>query len=125
MATIPKIPKPQEERVRESLVILQKLIDELQIPATNPSIRLFKKRMSEYWESGLEQQDRIPLVGSNRHILYRFPRWAHQEVEVVLRVSPIKFQRLPSNLVAEIEAQTNSALPPGPEHPSPQESAEK
>jgi hypothetical protein len=99
-----KIEKPQNDRVQECITILRKITDDLEIPATNPSIQLLKKRMGTYWRDGALQEDRIPLVGSNRHILYRFPRWAHQIVEITLRAGPITHQALPPDLVAEIEA---------------------
>lgn len=99
-----KIEKPQSERIRECVTILRKITDELEIPDTNPSIVLLKKRMAKYWHDGVLQEERIPLVGSNRYILYRFPRWAHQIVEITLRVGPITHRALPSSLVAEIEA---------------------
>jgi hypothetical protein len=116
-----RIPKPQQERVRECLVVIKKIVDDLGIPLEHPSVALLKKRMSRYWEDGKLQEDRIPLVGSNRYILYRFPHWAHQQVEVLMRVGRITHHQLPSNLVAELEAQTSSVPPSGPECPSPQE----
>lgn len=97
-----KIEKPQTDRVHECITILRKITDDLEIPTTNPSIVLLKKRMGTYWRDGALQEDRIPLVGSNRHILYRFPRWAHQIVEITLRAGPITHQALPSDLAAEI-----------------------
>lgn len=98
----PKIEKPQSERIHECVTILRKMTDELEIPATNASIVLLKKRMGTYWRDGNLQEDRIPLVGSNRYILYRLPRWAHQIVEITLRAGPITHQALPSDLAAEI-----------------------
>ena len=97
-----KVPKPQADKIRECLTILKKLTEEVGIPATNPSIQLFKKRMADYWRTELTMEDRIPLVGSNRYILYKFPRWAHQDVEVVLRVGRITHSQLPPELQAEV-----------------------
>jgi hypothetical protein len=99
-----RIEKPQNIRIHECVTILRKITDELEIPTDNPSVRLLKKRMGTYWRDGALQEDRIPLVGSNRHILYRLPRWAHQIVEVTLRAGPITHQALPSDLAAELEA---------------------
>lgn len=93
--------KPQTDRVRECLAILSKIINDLEIPPDNPSIVLLKKRMGTYWRDGRLQEDKIPLVGSNRYIMYRFPRWSHQIVEITLRVAPITFQSLPSGLEEE------------------------
>ena len=98
----PKIEKPQTERVQECITILRKITDDLEISVTNPSIRLLKKRMGTYWRDGLLQEDKIPLVGSNRYILYRLPRWEHQIVEITLRAGPITHSALPSDLAAEI-----------------------
>ena len=95
--------KPQADRISECVAILRKITDELQIPSENPSIRLLKKRMATYWRSGDLMEDRIPLVNSNRYILYRFPRWSHQIVEITLRVGRITHSRLPSDLAAEAE----------------------
>ena len=99
-----KIPKPQNDRVQECITILRKITTDLEIPVDNPSIRLLKKRMATYWHDGALQEDKIPLVGSNRYILYKFPRWAHQIVEITLRAGRITHSALPSDLVAEIEA---------------------
>lgn len=103
------VEKPQAERISECMIILRKITEELEIPATNPSIQLLKKRMGDYWRDGRLLEDRIPLVGSNRYILYRFPRWAHQIVEVTLRVGRITHSQLPSDLAAELAGQTCSA----------------
>jgi hypothetical protein len=98
-----KIAKPQSDRVQECVTILRKITHDLEIPVENPSIRLLKKRMATYWRDGALQEDRIPLVGSNRYILYKLPRWAHQIVEITLRAGPITHSALPSDLAAEIE----------------------
>ena len=98
----PKVEKSQTDRVQECVTILRKITHDLEIPDTNPSIILLKKRMGAYWRDGTLQEDRIPLVGSNRYILYRFPRWAHQIVEITLRAGTITHQALPSDLAAEI-----------------------
>lgn len=136
--------KDQSDRITECLNVLAKLEDELKVPKDNPSIRLLRKRMATYWKEGKTQEERIPLVNSNRNIVYKFPRWAHQEVEVLLRVSPITFTELPPALAAELskqpeteiviqaptspllllgpegaaESQTRSATQSGPSHPS-------
>lgn len=96
-----RVEKPQADRVSECLAILSKLQHDLEIPADNISIRVLKKRMTKYWHDGLLQEDRIPLVGSDRYILYKFPRWAHQIVEITLRKARITFHSAPSDLEAE------------------------
>lgn len=95
--------KPQAERISECVAILRQISDDLQIPSENPSIRLLKKRMATYWREGGLMEDRIPLVDSNRYILYRFPRWAHQIVEITMRVGRLTHSQLPSDLAAELE----------------------
>ena len=124
MPTI-KVEKPQADRVSECITILRKLTDEVGVPATNVSIAVLKKRMGQYWRDGKLQEDQLPLVGYDRIILYKFPRWAHQEVEVTLRVSKISYPQLPSDLEAEIEARRNSVMQSDPSHPSPPASEEK
>jgi hypothetical protein len=99
-----KTEKPQSDRISECINILRQLTDDMKIPVTNPSIVLLKKRMGKYWRDGALQEERIPLVGSNRYILYKLPRWSHQFVEITLRVGGITHQALPSDLAAEIEA---------------------
>ena len=111
--------KPQADRVRECLTVLTKMTDEVGISASNASIRVLKKRMGQYWRDGKLQEDRLPLYGYDRVIVYKFPKWAHQSVEVVLKVCKIRHPQLPSDLVAELEAETNSATQSGPSHPSP------
>jgi len=102
--------KDQSNRITECLKVLTKLEGELKIPKSNPSIQLLRKRMATYWKEGKTQEERIPLVNSNRHIIYKFPRWAHQEVEVLLRVSPIHFKELPSALAAELATQPETEI---------------
>lgn len=113
------VEKPQEERVSECLAVLKKLIDELGISAENPSIKLFKKRMNDYWRDGKFQNERIPLIGTNRYIMYEFPRWAHKKVEAMLHVAHrrLHFTELPAALQAELEAGTNSAQQSASSHP--------
>jgi hypothetical protein len=102
--------KDQSSRITECLKVLTKLEGELKIPKTNPSIQLLRKRMATYWKEGKTQEERIPLVNSNRHIIYKFPRWAHQEVEVLLRVSPLTFTELPPALAAELATQPETEI---------------
>lgn len=134
MPTVKEL-KSQEKRIHECLVILKKLTDEVGIPATNPSIRTLKKRMGEYWRDGKLQEDTLSLFGYNRMIVYKLPKWAHQEVELTLRINnivprsyPADLQAeidaamhppLPSDPVAEVAAQTNNASLSDPSHPSP------
>jgi hypothetical protein len=98
----PRVPKPEVERAKECLNVLSKIVDELNIPAENPSVALLNKRMLQYVKDGKMSEERIPLVGTNRYILYRFPRWAHQQAEVVLRVGRITHAQLPPDLEAEL-----------------------
>lgn len=98
-----KVEKPQADRIKECIVILRKLITELDIPAENPSIKLLTKRMADYWRDGKCLEDRIPLVNSDRYILYRLPRWAHQIVEVTLRKGVILHTGLTDAMLDEIE----------------------
>lgn len=100
---VERVEKSQTDRIQESLAILSKLQHDLEIPADNISIRVLKKRMAKYWRDGLYQEDRIPLIGSDRYILYKFPRWAHQIVEITLRKARITFHSASSDLVAEAE----------------------
>ena len=94
--------KDQSNRITECLKVLTKLEGELKIPKSNPSIQLLRKRMATYWKEGKTQEERIPLVNSNRHIIYKFPRWAHQEVEVTLRVNKIRNPAIPADLEEEL-----------------------
>ena len=120
-----RVEKSQADRISESLTILNKLTDEIGIPATNPSIRVLKKRMAQYWRDGKVQEERLPLYGYDRVIVYRFPRWANQTIEIILKVSKIRHPRLPSDLEAELLVGTNSAMQSDPSHPSPPASEEK
>lgn len=98
-----KEPKPQEKRISECLAILKRLTDEVGIPASNPTIRTLKKRMSVYWRDGKLQDDSLPLFGYNRSVMYKLPKWAHQEVEVTLRINNFTVRKYPEDLQAEIE----------------------
>ncbi len=101
---IQKIPKSQQDRTKECVVILHKLVTEVEVPSTHPSVQLLAKRMVDYSRAPEARcmEDRIPLVGSDRYILYRFPRWAHQIVEVVLRKGMILHHGLPDSMTAEV-----------------------
>jgi hypothetical protein len=132
--------KTQAERITECMTILKKLTNDVGIDAQNPSIRVLKKRMAQYWRDGKLYEDKLPLWGYDRSIIYRFPRWAHQEVEVTLRVNKIRnpaipadleeelaapeptpHQPLPSGPAVEAQSGTSSETQSGPSHPSPQE----
>ena len=98
-----KEPKSQEKRISECLAILKRLTDEVGIPASNPTIRTLKKRMSVYWRDGKLQEDSLPLFGYNRSVMYKLPKWEHQEVEVTLRINNFTVRKHPEDLQAEIE----------------------
>lgn len=116
----PRVPKPEVERAKECLNVLSKIVDELKIPTENPSVTLLNKRMLEYVNDGKTREDRIPLVGSNRYILYRLPRWAHQQVEVILRVGLITHSQLPPDLEAELRTSSSNGTQSAPA-PTPQQ----
>jgi hypothetical protein len=101
-----KFPKPASDRAKECVVILHKLIREVELPSHNPSVQLLAKRMADYAQlkEARCMEDRIPLVGSDRYILYKFPRWAHQIVEVVLRKGHILHNGLKDELMDEVSA---------------------
>ena len=98
-----KEPKSQEKRISECLAILKQLTDEVGIPASNPTIRTLKKRMSVYWRDGKLQEDSIPLFGYNRSVMFKLPKWEHQEVEVTLRTNNFTVRKHPLDLQEEIE----------------------
>ena len=141
-----RVEKTQADRITECMTILKKLINEVGIPAANPSVVVLKKRMAQYWRDGLLYEDMLPLAGYNRIIIYKFPRYANQKVEVTLRITknenPIypadleeeifrvrptdqeppaypTHQQPPSGPVAAPEEQRSSAMQSGPSHPSP------
>jgi hypothetical protein len=101
-----KVLKPAGDRSKECVVILHKIIREVELPSHNPSIQLLAKRMADYASAPEARcmEDRIPLVGSDRYIIYRFPRWAHQIVEVVLRKGMILHNGLADSLMDEVAA---------------------
>ena len=104
-----KTEKPVADRVKECITILKKITDELHISEENPTIRVFKKRMAQYWRDGKVQEEKIPLIGYNRIILYKFPKWSHQEVEVTLRVHNIQHPHLPPDLEEELRGPARTA----------------
>jgi hypothetical protein len=104
-----KTEKPVADRVKECITILKKITDELHISEENPTIRVFKKRMAQYWRDGKAQDEKIPLIGYNRIILYKFPKWSHQEVEVTLRVHNIQHPHLPPDLEEELQGPARTA----------------
>ena len=120
-----KIEKPPQERLRECNEILRKLIEEVNVPETNESVLLLKKRMADWVRDGRLQEDRIPLVKSDRYIIYRLPRWAHQQAEVTLRKGLITHYQLPSDLAAEALLGMSSEPPSDQAHPSLPASEEK
>ena len=136
-----RVEKTQAERITECMTILKKLTNDVGIPAANPSVVVLKKRMAQYWRDGKLYEDKLPLVMYDRIIMYKFPRWADQQVEVTLRVTKNKnptyppdleeeiyraaptpaptHQQPPSDSAAASEDQTSSAMQSGPSHPSP------
>ena len=117
-----KTEKLVADRIKECVIILKKITDELHISEENPSIRVFKKRMAQYWRDGKVQDEKIPLIGYNRIILYKFPKWSHQEVEVTLRVHNIKHPSLPADLEEELRGPARTAaavMYQAPEAPTP------
>jgi len=95
MQTI-KEEKPQAVRVKECITILKKLTDEVGIYFNNPSIVVLKRRMGQYCRDGKTQEDTLPLFGYYRMILYKLPKWSHQDVGLTLRVISIRHPPLPS-----------------------------
>ena len=83
---------------------MAKIIEDLKIPESNESVRLLNVRMAKYITDGRFEEERIPLVGSDRYIVYKFPKWAHEQVEVVLRVGRIMHTGLTGALAAELQA---------------------
>lgn len=120
-----KVEKPPQERLRECNEILRKLIEEIKVPETNESVLVLKKRMADWVRDGRLREDRIPLVKSDRYILYRLPRYTHQPAEVTLRKGLITHWQLPSDLAAEALAGMSSEPPSDQAHPSPPASEEK
>jgi len=104
-----KIEKPVADRIKECITILKKITDELHISEENPTIRVFKKRMAQYWRDGKAQDEKIPLIGYNRIILYKFPKWSHQQVEVTLRVHNVQHPSLPPDLEEELKGPATSS----------------
>jgi hypothetical protein len=104
-----KIEKPVGDRIKECITILKKITDELHISEENPTIRVFKKRMAQYWRDGKAQDEKIPLIGYNRIILYKFPKWSHQQVEVTLRVHNVQHPSLPPDLEEELKGPATSS----------------
>jgi len=99
---MPRIEKTQVERITECMTIIKKLINEVGIPALNPSVVVLKKRMAQYWRDGQLYEGSLPLVCYDRIIIYRLPRWSDQKVEVTLRVSKDKNPVYPADLEEEI-----------------------
>jgi hypothetical protein len=124
MPTI-KEEKSQANRVKECITILKKLTNDVGIDSNNPSIVVLKKRMGQYWRDGKTQEDTLPLFGYDRMILYKLPKWAHQDVELTLRVSSVRHPPLPPDLEEELRGRRSSAFLSDPSQPSPQESPEK
>lgn len=116
-----KTEKSPQARLHECNVILGKLIEQVKVPESNLSVIILKKRMARWVQDGRLQEDRIPLLNSDRVILYRLPKWAHQQAEVTLRKSLLTYHQLPADFLAEVEDGTSSALQSDPVHPSPQE----
>ncbi len=100
-----KVEKTQAERITECMTIVRKLINDVGIDAQNPSIRVLKNRMAQYWRDGKLYEDKLPLWGYDRSIIYKFPRWKNQEVEVTLRVNKIRNPAIPADLEEEVSRQ--------------------
>ena len=84
--------KPREDRVAECLDLIKQLTERLGIPGDNPSMRVLRKRMANYWHtevgtnSPVSMDGTLPLISSNRTIHYKFPLLKHKHVELWLKV---------------------------------------
>jgi hypothetical protein len=96
--------KSQTDRVQECVLLLAQLRADphICISEQNPSLMLLKRRMATYWRDGRLMEDRIPIQGTNRSFLYRFPRKADQYVEITLKADVLVHRELPANLQAEL-----------------------
>jgi hypothetical protein len=101
-------PKAAADRVQECALLLAQMRADphIRISDQNPSLMLLKQRMGTYWREGGLMEDRIPIQGTNRSFVYRFPRWADQYVELTLRVDRRIHRELPEALRAELTANT-------------------
>ena len=97
-------PKPQKERVEECVLLLTQITGDphIRISEHNPSLVLLKRRMATYWREGRLMEDRIPIQGTNRSFVYRFPRWADQYVEITLKLDHHFHRQLPEHLQDEL-----------------------
>jgi hypothetical protein len=98
--------KSQTDRVWECVLLLAQLRADphICISEQNPSLMLLKRRMATYWRDGRLMEDRIPIQGTNRSFIYRFPRKADQYVEITLKADVLTHRELPANLQAELMA---------------------
>ena len=85
ISRMPRDEKSQAERITECMTIIKKLTNDVGILASNPSIRVLKKRMGQYWRDGQLYEGSLPLFGYDRIIMYKLPRFVGQNVEVTLR----------------------------------------
>ena len=97
-------PKGQKERVEECVLLLSQLRADpnIRLSEHNPSLALLKRRMATYWREGRLMEDRIPIQGTNRSFIYRFPRWADQYVEITLKADHHFHRELPAHLQEEL-----------------------
>jgi hypothetical protein len=101
MPTI-KTEKPQSDRIIECCSLIKQLED-VGVPKDNTSLTVLKQRMAVYWRDGKPAEDTLPLVGSDRTIYYKFPKWSHQYVEVTLRKRKCSAEPVyPADLIAEL-----------------------
>ena len=109
-------PKGQKERVEECVLLLTQIRDDpnIRISEHNPSLALLKRRMATYWRDGRLMEDRIPIQGTNRSFIYRFPHWADQYVEITLRADKIFHRELPEHLQEELLLITPGGRPTDP-----------
>jgi hypothetical protein len=98
--------KSQTDRIQECVLLLAQLRADphICISEQNPSLMLLKRRMATYWRDGRLMEDRIPIQGTNRSFIYRFPRKADQYVEITLKADVLTHRELPANLQAELMA---------------------
>ncbi len=96
--------KSQTDRIQECVLLLAQLRADphIRISEQNPSLMLLKRRMATYWRDGRLMEDRIPIQGTNRSFIYRFPRKADQYVEITLKADALTHRELPANLRAEL-----------------------
>ena len=79
--------KPQADRLKESIMVLKKLTQDLGIPYTSPEVQELKSRFDDYIHNGTCWSGAISFAAYGRTAVVNLPRSAKKTIEITLKAN--------------------------------------